>query len=323
MKAILHNKYGNEEQITYQDVEKPTLIEDRILVKIHAASINQADVYKLQGKPFPLRLVSGLFKPKHRIMGSDVSGVIEEEAEGITDFKVGDEVFGQLVMSQDGGYAEYALMSPKQLTHKPSNVTFSEAASVTMAGLTALQGMRLANVTKDSRVLIYGASGGVGTFMIQVAKHLGAHVTAVCSTRNVQVALDSKADVVIDYKKTTGDERGIKYDVIIAANGYNKLSRYRDSLTDDGAYVLSGGDMKQMMDVMIKKPFLGKKGNKTFNNYVAKVTSEDLNNLADLLESKEITPHIDKEFPLEQTKDAFSHFMKHKTIGKTIIKVVN
>ena len=322
MKAIIRKKYGNYNQLEYIDVAKPTITDDKVLVKVHAASINQADVYMLQGKPFPLRFMTGLFKPKYPVLGSDISGEIVEVGSGIKEFEVGDNVFGQLVANQNAGYSEYALLSPKQITLKPDSVTHSEAASVSMAGFTALQGARLAKVKAGDNVLIYGASGGVGTFMIQVCKHLKANVTAVVSTRNIAVARASGADDIIDYKLEKWDDKGIKYDVILACNGYNKLSRYRDSLKSNGRYVISGGSMKQITDLMIKKPFLRNKEERTFANYVAKVSKDDLNILAKLLATKEITPYIDNEFPLETAIEAFKHFMTNQTIGKTIIKVI-
>ena len=263
-----------------------------------------------------------MFKPKSKILGSDISGVIEEIGEGVTKFAVGDEVFGELLMNQNGGYAEYALADPKQIHKKPANVSHAFAASSPMAAFTAIQGLRLAGVNEESKILIYGASGGVGTFFIQIAKSLGAHVTAVCSTRNIEVARNSKADIIIDYKKEKWDKDNIKYDVVVVVNGYNKIKRYRDALKDNGTYLLSGGTMKQLMEFFLFKPFLRKKKNRKFKNFVAKVSSNDLELIANLLESEKLIPHIDKEFPLSETKKALEHFYHGKTIGKTIIKVV-
>ena len=204
MKAIVREKYGMPSSVSYKDINKPSVKDGYVLVKIHSASINQADLYLIQGKPFPLRLTAGLFKPKNIVLGSDISGVIEEVGKDVTKFVVGDEVFGELFMNQEGGgYAEYAIAIPKQLHKKPANVSHAIAASTPMASFTAIQGLRLADVNEKSKILIYGASGGVGTFFIQIAKSLGAHVTAVCSTRNIEVARKSKADVIIDYKKRT------------------------------------------------------------------------------------------------------------------------
>lgn len=321
MKAIVYNKYGSPDNVRLSEVNKPQVKDGFVLIKIHAASINQADIYLMQGKPFLLRLSTGLFKPKNNILGSDISGVIEEIGNGVVDFEVGDEVFGQLLMNQDGGYAEYAIADPRQIVKKPKNVSHSEAASITMAGLTSIQALRLSEIPTDANVLIYGASGGVGNFLIQVAKSYGANVTAVVSTRNIETAKASGADTIIDYKKEQWYKDNIKYDVVIAANGYNKLKRYRDALKDDGTYILSGGTMKQLFEFFLFKPFLRKKGNRQFKNFVAKVKKSDLEILSTMLSNKEIIPHIDKEFPLKETKDALNHFMSGKTIGKTIIKI--
>ena len=321
MKAIKYMKYGLPANISYCEVPKPTIKDDLVLVEIHSASINQADLYLLQGKPIFLRLSTGLFKPKNKILGSDISGVVAQVGKNITELKVGDEVFGELGMNQDGGYAEYALASPKQLGKKPKEISHSIVASVPMAGLTALQGLRLANINKDSNVLIYGASGGVGTFMIQVAKSFGATVTAVVSTRNIEVAKASGADHIIDYKKEKWDAGNKTYDIVVAANGENKLKVYRDKLTNNGVFVMSGGTIKQLLGFFIKKPFMRKKKERKFLNYVAKVNKSDLEILSNMLENNQLRPHIDKEFSLMDTKKALTHFYEGKTIGKTVIKI--
>ncbi len=321
MKAAIYKKYGNPDKIIITDIPNPTLDEDKVIVQVFKASINQADAYVLQGKPFPLRFMTGLFKPKFQVLGSDISGVITEVGNNVKDFEVGDEVFGELGVVGDGGYAEYVKTSPKLLSKKPSKVSFDFAAAIPMAGLTALQGLKLANVKENDKVLIYGASGGVGTFFIQLAKAMNAHVTAVCSTRNIKVAKTSGADIIIDYKKETWQERNIKYDVIFGVNGYNKLAVYRDALNPNGTYVSVGGSMKQIFDVMLIKPFMRKKMNKKFLSYTAHVKKEDLDTLGDYLSKGSVTPHIGNHFPLENTKDAFHHFMSGKTIGKTIISI--
>lgn len=321
MKAALYNKYGKADNIFIDNISKPVVTEGKVLVKILAASINQADAYILQGKPFPLRLMTGLFKPKNKTLGSDISGVVVEVGTKVKEFNVGDEVFGQLILQDIGGYSEYALVVPKQISKKPKGVSYSEAAAVPMAGLTALQGLRLGEVQEGSKVLIYGASGGVGTFFVQLAKAMNAHVTAVCSTRNIFVAQEAGADVIINYKEEKWTERNEKYDVIFGVNGYNKITEYRDALKENGIFVSVGGEMKQLFEVMLRVPFMRKKMNRSFKNYVAKVSTKDLDILGKYLEDGSLRPFVDKEFPLSQTKDAFKHFMSGKTIGKTIIKI--
>ncbi len=323
MKAIVYNKYGSTDQLKYINVEKPKIVKNQVLVKVHAACINQADVYILNGDPLPLRFITGLFRPKSKILGTDISGVIEQVGEGVSNFKIGDEVFGELEATQNGGYAEYILIKPDQVTLKPLNISHLTTASLPMVGLTAMQGLRLANVKEGSNVLIYGASGGVGTAMIQVAKALKANVTAVCSTRNIELAKASKADRIIDYTKEQWDKDNSKYDVIIGCNGYNHLTRYRDALKDNGIYVVSGGHMKQIMQVTTYNPFMRKKGNKQFKTYVAKIVKSDLDTLAELLKNKEVVPYIDKVFNLKETKAAFDYFISNKTIGKIAIQVIS
>ena len=320
MKAIIYEKYGFAKRVKYLDVEKPLLEEDKILVKIHAASINKLDEHVLRGRPIFLRIITGIFKPKWKILGSDFSGVIEEVGKNITGFLVGDEVFGQLGMKQEGSFAEYALLSPKQLTHKPKNVSHKEAASIPIAGLTALQALRAAGVNENTNLLIYGASGGVGTFMIQIAKSIGSKVTAVCSTRNIEVAKKSKADLIIDYKKEVWDKDDIQYDVIIGVNGYNSMKRYRDALKKNGVCLVLGGDIKDLLKTNISQLFTRKKGRR-FLGLLAQIKKSDLDILAELLEKQKIHPYIDKEFLLKNTEDALNHFINGKTIGKTIITI--
>lgn len=320
MKAATYQKYGSHKNIVIKELEKPVISKDKVLVEVYAASINQADVYILQGKPFPIRFLTGLFRPKKQVLGSDISGRIIEVGEEVEGFNIGDEVFGELGIG-NGGYAEYVLASPRLISKKPKNISHLESAAIPMAGLTALQGLKLANVKEGSNVLIYGASGGVGTFFIQIAKALNAHVTAVCSTRNIEVAKESGADVIIDYKKEQWQNRDQLFDVIFGVNGYNKLSTYRDLLVDDGVYVSVGGSMKQIFEVMLLKPFMRHKRNRRFLSYTASVKKEDLDHLQELLEQEKVRPHIGTTFSLSETKDAFLHFMSGKTIGKTVIKI--
>ena len=320
MKAAVFYKYGKPSNVSIKEIETLKVEPNYVLVEVHSASINQANLYILQGKPFPLRFTTGLFKPKNNVLGSDFSGVVKEVGEGVTNYKVGDEVFGEQTFTGGGSYAEYVLVKPKQIAKKPKNVTHQIAASTPMASLTAIQAVKLADLKENQTVLIYGASGGVGTFLIQVAKAKGAHVTAVCSTRNIDIAKMSGADKIIDYKKEQWDKEHIQYDVIFAANGYNKLKRYRDALKPDGTLVTSGGSMKQIFSGMFKG-FMRNKEDRKFLGFTAKVNKEDLHYIAELLESEQLKPYIDKEFPLEKTEEALTHFLENKNIGKTIINI--
>lgn len=318
MKAIVYEKYGKANRVFCTDIDKPTVDDDGILVNIHAASINKLDEHVLEGKPFPLRFITGILKPKWKVLGSDFSGVVEDIGKNITDFNVGDEVFGQLTMKQNGSFAEYAVASSKLLTHKPSSVSHSEAASLPIAGLTALQALQVAEVGQNTTLLIYGASGGVGTFVIQIAKALGANVTAVCSTRNIEVAKQSNADIIIDYKKEIWDKDSIQYDVIIGVNGYNSTRRYRNALKQNGVCIVLGGNIKDILKTNVVQMFTPKKG-RTFLGQLTKIKRQDLDTLAQLIEDKKIHPYIDQEYPIEQAKEALHHFISGQTIGKTII----
>lgn len=320
MKAIVYAKYGTSDRITYTDIEQPKLTADNVLVQVHAVSLNKMDEHILNGKPFPLRFFIGFWKPKYHVLGSDFSGVIVKVGTNVTDFKVGDEVFGQLAMQENGSLAEYAVISPRQLTHKPATVSHRKAATLPVAGLTALQALRETNVTSDTNLLIYGASGGVGTFMIQIAKALGANVTAVCSTRNIEVAKKSNADVVIDYKKELWDKNHIQYDVIIGVNGYNSTKRYRDALTQDGVCMVLGGNISEIIKTNIVQLLTPKKG-RTFLGQLTKINRDDLDALAKLIEKNDIQPYIDREYPIKKAKEAFVHFMSGKTVGKTIVLI--
>ena len=201
MKAIIYSKYGPPDILQYQETDKPVPRDNEVLIKVVAASINAADLGMLKGKPFVVRFFSGLLKPKNKILGSDIAGVVESLGNKVSLFQVGDEVFGDIYDSGMGGYAEYVCADEKLLVHKPSNITYKEAASIPIAGVTALQGLRTkGHIQKGQKVLINGASGGVGTFAVQIAKCLGAEVTAVCSTRNIEIIQKLGADHVIDYK---------------------------------------------------------------------------------------------------------------------------
>ncbi len=322
MKAIIYKKYGSFNDMSYQDIEKPVPSETEVLVRVHAATINKADLLMLQGKPFPLRFITGLFKPKRKVLGTNISGEITQVGSKHTRFNVGDFVFGELGMKELGGYSEFLTTRGNGLVLKPQNATHEEAAAVPMAALTALQGLRLAKAEKGKTILIYGASGGVGTFFIQLAKFMGLEVTAVCSTRNIQLAKLYEADHVIDYKKDDIFELNRTYDIVIAANGDNSIFKYKKLLKDNGIYVLSGGSGKQMAQVMTLGPFMSNKKKKQFKNFIAKTVKEDLELLRDLLEKKVIRPHIGKTFSLEDTSKAFKYLQKESLLVKQVLKLL-
>ena len=300
MKAIVYTEYGSPDVLHLKDVEKPVLADDEVLVKVHAVSVNAADLHLLRADPFLIRLSSGFLKPKHTILGSDIAGRVEAVASNVTQFKPGDEVFGDISACGWGGFAEYVCVRENALVLKPTNLSFEQAAAVPMAAVTALQGIRHAGqIRPGQKVLINGASGGVGTFAVQLAKSFGAEVTAVCSTRNLETARSIGADHVIDYTKEDFATNGQQYDLILAANGDRSISDYKRALSPTGVYVQTGGSMGQMTQAMIQGPWISMTGSKKMGNMgVAKPNQNDLVFMKELLESGKVKPVIDRCYPL-------------------------
>ena len=268
MKAIVVHKYGSPDVLQLKEVAKPTPKDDEVLVKVHAASVNAADLHFLRGKPFLMRLMGyGLLKPKNTILGADIAGRVEAVGSNVKQFQPGDEVFGDLSGSGWGGFAEYVCASEDALVLKPANMTFEQAAAVPIAAVTALQGLRdKGHIQPGQKVLINGASGGVGTFAVQIAKSFGAEVTAVCSTRNVDMVRSIGADHVIDYTQEDFTKNGQRYDLIIAANGYHSISDYKRALSPKGTYVMTGGSATQMFQAMLLGPWISRTGSKKMGN---------------------------------------------------------
>ena len=324
MKAIVCTKYGSPDVLQLQEVEKPTPKDDEVLIKIHAASINSRDWRMMRANPFFIRLVPGGFlQPKNKILGADVAGQVEAVDRCVKQFKPGDEVFGYLPSATGRGtFAEYVCANENAITLKPANLTFEQAASVPVAALTALQGLRdKGNIQPGQKVLINGASGGVGTFAVQIAKAFGAEVTAVCSTRNLDMARSLGADHVIDYTKEDFTRNGQRYDLILAANGYHPISDYLCVLNPEGSFVVAGGSMLQL----IQAALLGRQTSKTGNRKTYVVTlvqsQRDLILMKELLESGKVVPVIDGCYPLSKTPDALWYFEKEHAKGKIVITV--
>jgi NADPH:quinone reductase-like Zn-dependent oxidoreductase len=258
MKAIVYEAYGPPEVLQLKEVEKPTSKDDKVLVKVHAAAVNYGDWAILRGKPFVVRLMSGgLLKPKHTILGADIAGRVEAVGGNVKQFRPGDEVFGDISGCGFGGFAEYVSVPENALALKPANISFEEAAAVPMAGVVALQGLRdQGEIQAGQKVLIVGASGGNGTFAVQIAKSFGAKVTGVCSTRNVDLVRSIGADQVIDYTREDFTTSGQRYDLILAAGGYRSIFDYRRALSPKGTYVMAGGAMAQVYEAMILGPVI-------------------------------------------------------------------
>jgi NADPH:quinone reductase-like Zn-dependent oxidoreductase len=323
VKAIVYTKYGPPDVLHLEEVKKPALNEDQALVKVHAASINAVDWHMLTADPFPLRLIgNGFFKPKNTILGVDLAGCVEAVGRNVTQFKPGDEVFGDIIGLGSGSFAEYVSVPESALALKPSNVSFEEAAAVPMAAVTALKGLRdQGHIQPGQKVLINGASGGVGTFAIQIAKAFGAEVTAVCSTRNLEMACSIGADHVIDYTQEDFTQNGQQYDLILAVNGYHPLSAYKRALSPQGIYVFVGGSPGQIFQSLFLGPFMSKSDGRKMTSVSKKANPKDLLFIRDLLEDGKIRPVIDECYPLSKTADGFRYFEKGHARGKVVITI--
>ena len=321
MKTILHTEYGPPDLLQFEDVEKPTPKDDEVLIKIHAASLNAYDWHLLTADIFLVRFASGLFKPKSTLIGADIAGRVEAVGNNIKHFKPGDEVFGDLASFGGGGFAEYVAAPENAFVLKPSNLSFEEAAAVPMAAITALQGLRdEGKIQAGQKVLINGASGGVGTFAVQIAKFYGAEVTAVCSTRNLELARSLGADHVIDYTQENFTENDQQYDLIFAANGYHPLSAYKRALTPEGVYVMAGGTTKQIFSAMLLGSLMSTKGKK-MGGVSAKPNQADLNFMKELLEKGDIKSVVDKTFKLDDIAQALDYIGEGHARGKVVVTI--
>jgi NADPH:quinone reductase-like Zn-dependent oxidoreductase len=323
MKAIVYCDYGSPDLLKLEDVAIPVPAEDQVLVKVRAASVNPLDWHFLEGTPYIMRLDSGLRKPKKRQLGVDYSGVVQAVGSKVTRFKPGDEVFG----AKGGAFAEYlCAKADRAMARKPSNISFEDGAAVPIAAITALQGLRDAGkIQAGQQVLINGASGGVGTFAVQLARSFGAHVTGVCSGRNEPLVRSLGAEQVIDYKKedfTRGDRR---YDLMLDNVGTQPMSGFRRVLKPKGICVLIGGGgpdegrwigpMSRPLKALLFRPFLSQK----FTMILADVNQKDLTFLADLMATGKVKPVIDRTYTLSQTADALRYLEKGHARGKVVI----
>ena len=320
MKAVICAQYGPPDVLQVLDVEKPAPGPGQVLIKIHAASVNAADWHIVRGEPKFARLILGLTKPKATIPGSDIAGRVEAVGGNVTRFKAGDDVMGCLSESGWGGFAEYVCAPESALVIKPAEVTYEQAAAVPLAAMSALQGLRdKAQIQPGQHVLINGASGGVGTFAVQIAKAFGAEVTAVCSARNMDRVRSLGADHVIDYAKEDFTRNGRQYDAIIAANGYHPIAHYKNALGPNGRYVMIGGTSAQMSEAIFRGPLLSLSGSKKLGMLNAKANQPDLAAVRDLLAAGKIIPVIAGRFPLAQIVDALKLVDEGHAQGKVVI----
>ena len=317
MKAMVYHEYGPPDVLELQEIEKPLAKDDQVLVQVHAASVNWLDYHFLTGTPFLARILAGLLKPKNNVLGIDVAGRVEAVGSGVTEFQVGDQVFGRPDPAL-GAHAEYiCIPEDGVLTSKPANMTWEEAASIPLAGNTALYFIRdLGNVQAGQAVLINGASGGIGTFAVQLAKYYGAEVTAVCSTTNVEMVKSLGADRVIDYTKEDFAKSGT-YDVIFDVVGKTSFSRCRNSLKKKGLYLTTLPTMAIFLQTMWTFMVGGKKVK--FGDALGK--AENLIFFRELIEAGKSRPVIDRTYPLERIAEAFRYVEKGHKKGNVVITV--
>lgn len=324
MKAITYTQYGSPDVLQLQEVEKPTPQAGEVLVRIHAASVNALDWHLLTADIFVVRFSEGLFKPKRNRLGADMAGRVEAVGSGVTLFQPGDAVYGDIEPFGSGAFAEYAAIPATALAPMPQNATFAEAAALPVAALTALQGLRdVGKIAAGQRVLINGASGGVGSFAVQIAKAFDAEVTAVCSTRNVAQARALGADHVIDYTQADFTQSGQQYDLILAANGYHSLGAYKRALAPGGVYVMAGGKTRQIFEAMLLGAWYSRGGDKKLTNVMAHASVPDLRVLNEWIEAGKLKPVIDRCYPLHQTADALRYLGEGHARGKIVITVTD
>ena len=323
MKAIVYTKYGSPDVLQFQEVEKPTPGDDEVLVKVHAVSINAMDWHLMRGKPFLARfMIGGFRKPKSTILGHDAAGRVEAVGKNITEFQPGDEVFGGV---GPGGFAEYVCAKEKALLLKPANSHLRQAAAVPVAAVTALQALRdKGQIQPGQKVLINGASGGVGTFAVQIAKAFGAEVTGVCSTRNIERALKIGADHVIDYTREDFTRNGQQYDLIIDIAANHSVSQYERVLGRRGIYVGTGfSNVFHLIRSMVMGSVASRTGHKKFVRFTAKLYRKDQMLLKELIEEGKVVPVIDKCYPLSETAEAMRYFGEEHARGKVVITVAH
>ncbi|HYL63376.1 MAG TPA: NAD(P)-dependent alcohol dehydrogenase [Candidatus Methylomirabilis sp.] len=320
MKAAIYTRYGPPDVVQITDVEKPAPKDDEVLIRIRAASVNPYDWHFMRGEPYPLRLGTGLRKPKVQRLGVDAAGQVEAVGKNVTQFKAADAVFG---MSK-GAFAEYACASASKVVLKPDSVTFEQAASAPIAALTALQGLRdKGQIQPGQKILINGAAGGVGTFAVQIAKSFGAEVTGVCSTRNAEMIRSIGADHAIDYTQEDFTQRPQRYDLILDCIGNHSLSACRRVLTPKGTYLIVGGPAGAWMigfaARLIKSAVMSRFVSHKVGFVPAKARQEDLTTIGQLIASRRVTPVIDRRYKLNELPEAIRYLETGHARGKVVI----
>jgi NADPH:quinone reductase-like Zn-dependent oxidoreductase len=323
MRAIVYTKYGAPDVLELQEVMQPVPKDGEVLVKVHAAAANYADWALLNGKPFLVRAESGLLHPKNKILGADIAGEVVAVGHNVRQFQPGAAVFGDISECGWGGFAEYVAVPEKFLALKPAHVSFEQAAAAPLAGITALQGLRdHGHIQPGQKVLINGASGGVGTFAVQIAKAFGAEVTAVCSTSKLAMVRAIGADHAIDYTREDFTRQGQQYDLILGANGQRSLREYKGVLRPRGIYVCTGGNLRQIFAALILGPLLSRRGGPQLRSMgVAKPNQKDLLVMQELLATGKVVPVIDRCYSLHEVPDALRYLGEGHAKGKVVITI--
>lgn len=320
MKAVVYTEYGPPDVLQLKEVEIPTPKETQVLVKVHAASVNAMDYRRFEKISTLGRFMNEVvIKAINTVLGADVAGTVESVGSKVTEFKPGDEVFGVA----PGSFAEYVCNGESKFALKPANVSFEQAAAVPVAAFTALQGLRdKGQIQLGQKVLIDGASGGVGLFAVQIAKSYGAEVTAVCRARNFDMVQSIGADHIIDYTREDFTKSGRQYDLILAVNGHHPILDYRRALRPAGICIVAGGSFSQVLQAMILGPILSRLGSRKIGFMgIASTPKKDLLVLKELLETGKIVPLIDKSYPLNETAEAIKYLLNSHARGKVIIKI--
>lgn len=320
MRAVVFDAYGPPDVLRLEEVEIPPPGEGHIQVRVEAAAVAAGDWHLLRGDPFLVRLVFGLTRPRIRTLGSAVAGTVERVGPGVTRFRPGDEVMGDLSDAGFGGFAELVTAPEGAFVPKPPSLSFVDGAALTGSAVTALQGLRdHGRVQPRERVLVNGASGGVGTFAVQLARVLGAEVTGVCSTRNVELVRSLGADHVVDYTREDFAAAGPRYDVILDAAAYRPLKDHLRALRPGGRYVLVGGDMRRMLAVMIKGPWVSRASGKRATTFVTRGNPSDLAAIASLAVEGKIRPALDRTYALAQVPEAVRYLETGRARGKVVV----
>jgi NADPH:quinone reductase-like Zn-dependent oxidoreductase len=323
MRAIVQTEYGSTDMLSLQEVDKPVVADNGVLVRVRAASVDAGNWHLMRGAPFLIRpMFGGLLKPKIKILGSAVAGKVEAVGKDVTQFKPDDEVFGDLSECGFGAFAEYVCATEAALVIKPTNISFEEAATIPVSALAALQGLRdFGQIQSGQKVSINGASGGVGSFAVQIAKAFGAEVTAVCSTKKMDMVRSLGADHIIDYTQADVTKTGQQYDLMLDAAAYRSVFDYLPALTTEGTYVLVGGSTARFFQVMFFGAWISRISRRQVKCLASKPNQADLITLRDLTEAGKIAPFIDRVYNLSEVPAAIRHLEQRQVLGKVAISI--